>query len=363
MSLYDYRVSDTTVLLVGDLAWPLVVLVVAVLLLASQRAPIGGLISRIRSLKYPGGEAQLGNVVPDEAADVFVRLVETLPRDLGDRLPRAVAGIPASDRQFGELLQNREPPGESGFLPTEEVANLVMLRTKVTNLLAELAFPPPPGGLGAVPMTIDVLLNRGVIDTETARALRDAVNVADQAAGGATVPRKVAAAVENAGPAILEQLALLGKIAAPRFEEHVLDTLHENLPDGWSVETDAALDGPGAEAADGSVPVARRHVRARVDALVHAGESETVVEVRARLRPGLNAQIAALREWLGALPPGVPVLLVVPGDGLTVGELRRLRGSREGPLELLQWDRDAESLIPVLRSMAESPPAVALGAG
>ena len=84
--------NDATVLVVGDLAWPVTVLLVAVLLLASQRGPIGELIGRIKSLKYPGGEAQLGNTVPDDAADAIVTLVKTLPRDLGDRLARIEPG-------------------------------------------------------------------------------------------------------------------------------------------------------------------------------------------------------------------------------------------------------------------------------
>src|SRR6202012_5418224 len=53
---YAYLVTDSVVLFASDLAWPGVVAVIAVVLLTTQRGPIGRLIERINSVKYPGGE-------------------------------------------------------------------------------------------------------------------------------------------------------------------------------------------------------------------------------------------------------------------------------------------------------------------
>jgi hypothetical protein len=75
------------------------------------------------------------------------------------------------------------------------------------------------------------------------------------------------------------------------------------------------------------------------------------VEIRAHLQPGSNRRINAVKEWLETLPQDLPVLLIVPGEGLTSRELRRVRGDRKAAIELLVWDRDANSLIAALRSI------------
>jgi hypothetical protein len=224
----------------------------------------------------------------------------------------------------------------------------VMLRTKVAILLSELAVPPPPGGLGSVSRTIQVLLGRGVLDDKTARALNEAVEIADQAASGARVPLRVGVAVQNSGTAILEQLAFLRTIAAARFEDYVLTTLQDQLPGGWSADIDRSIasDAP-PELQEG--PAADRGFRhVRVDALVTAGGSDAVIEVRARLQPGAPGQIEAVRTWVEALPTRLPIVLVMLGDSLTRRELQHITGSHEGPLEILQWDTDSGLLISVL---------------
>jgi hypothetical protein len=343
-------VNDSAVLLAANLAWPAVVLVVATLLLATQRKPVGRLIDRIKTLKYPGGEAQLGGAVSETGADTIQTLADTLSRDLSERSEREEPAEPEADTEAGEAMRNREPLAEFDPLPVEEVTGLVMLRTKAANLLSELAVPPPPGGFGPVSATIDVLLGRGVLRMDQARALRDAMDIADQAARGAMVHRRVAVAVENSGPAILEQLALLRTVAAARFEDHVLDTLQDSVPPGWVVDIDRAIVTGDQQQGDGlGTTVARRH--ARVDALVTAGDSSAVVEVRARLQPGVAFQIKAVREWMRALPPDLPVLLIMLGDGLAPRELQQISEGHEAFVEVLQWDRNAGSLVTMLSDL------------
>jgi hypothetical protein len=319
--------NDSAVLMAADIAWPAVVLVVATVVLATQRKPLGRLIDRIKTLKYPGGEAELGGAVPEEGAETIQALVDTLSRNLSERTEQAAGG--GAD----ESIQNREPLNDFEPLSIELVTNLVMLRTNMANLLSELAFPPPPGGFGPVSATIDTLLGRGVLDDEQASAMRGVVDIADQAARGAMVPRRVTVAAENSGPAILEQLALLRTVAAARFEDHVLDTLQDRIPADWSVDIDWPIAGER---------------RVRVDALVTAGDRSAVVEVRARLQPGAVGQIKAVREWIRALPPDMPVLLVMLGDVLTPRELGQISVDHEGVVELLPWDTSAGSLIKVL---------------
>jgi hypothetical protein len=352
---YDEPVNDSTVLLAANLAWPVVVLVIAALLLASQRKPVGRLIDRVKSLKYPGGEAQLGVAVPEAGADTILALVDVLSRDLSERTERDEPAVATAGVAAGEAIQNREPLAGFEPLPVEEVTNLVMLRTKVANLLSELAVPPPPGGFGPISATIDILSGRGVLDVEQAQALRDAVDIADQAARGAMVPRRVAVAVENSGPAILEQLALLRTVAAARFEDYVLDALQQRLPADWSVDIDRTIvsdEQLDAVALSGR-NVAGRH--ARVDALVTAGDQSAVVEVRARLQPGAAGQIEAVRTWMMALPADLPVLLVMLGDALSPRELRQISNGHQRPVELLSWDKYSASLIMVLRDLLTGP--------
>jgi hypothetical protein len=353
-------VNDSAVLLAGDLAWPIVVLFVATVLLASQRAPLGRLIDRIKTLTYPGGGAEL-SAVSEGGADKIQSVVDTLSRDpLSERAERAVPREQTVGTEALELIQNREPLADFEPLEVEEVTSLVMLRTKAATLLAELAFPPPPGGFGPVSATIDVLVRRGVLDDSQAQALYDAMDIADQAARGATVPQRVAIAVKNSGPAILEQLALLRTVSAARFEDYVLSTLQKQVPASWSIDIDRAIvnDDPWDDTAFDGVPATIRH--ARVDALVTAGDRSVVVEVRARLQPGAYGQIDAVREWMKALPSSLPILLVMLGEGLTAHELRRISDGRKGSVDLLLWDRDASLLAMRLRDLLARNPNVSM---
>jgi hypothetical protein len=332
-------VSETVVLFVGDIAWPVTVLVIAVIVLLTQREPIGKLIDRIRKLKIPGGgEAELA----ETSAAVISSAVESLSRDVTvppERGKRAAVG------EVIEPAQNREPIGEVEPLPIEQVSDLVMLRAQAANFIEALAFPPPPGGFGAVSDTLEILRRRGVLDDKQANDLRQLIEIADQAARGAVVPRRVAEAVRNSGAAIVQQLDKLRAVAGPKFEEHVLLTLRQRLPSGWSLDIDRAIPrtapgGPGV-------------MHARVDALVTAGDRGVVVEARARLRPGADGQIEAVREWLAALLPELPVLIVMLGERLTDRELKWMCSGHEGPVQLLLWDRDSTELIMTLREMLE----------
>src|SRR5258708_13429969 len=136
------------------------------MLLASQRKPVGRLIDRIKSLKYPGGEAQLGVAVPEAGADAILALVDTLSGNLSERTERDESGMATAEGTADGAIQNREPLADFEPLPVEEVTNLVMLRTKVANLLSELAVPSPPGGFGPVSPTIETLVGRAILGLE-----------------------------------------------------------------------------------------------------------------------------------------------------------------------------------------------------
>ncbi|KAA2266485.1 hypothetical protein F0L68_01705 [Solihabitans fulvus] len=338
--------DSATMLLISSLAWPVIIFVLVMVLLISQRKAVGGLIDRLKSLSYPGGQAELSSSLPESSVQAISTLVDVLPANLRESLA-AVEGDRARTGQESTSgpAQNREPMEEVSPVLIGDVVDLVVLRTKLENLLSELADPPPPDGLTTIARTTEVLLNRGVVDSASAKALRDTVDIADQAAAGAAVPHRLAVAVANSGPAILEQLSLLRSIAAARFEEHVLEVLQQELPRGWSVETDAEFDSP-EDTSDDPKAVAR------VDALVKHGAKRVVVEVRARVHTGSRRQLDMLRDWLAALPPHLPVLLVLLGSGLAHHELRKLRSDRAHPIDVLLWDTQADALIPKVQVLS-----------
>jgi hypothetical protein len=340
-------VNDSAVLLAGDLAWPTAVIIISITLMASQRRPIGRLIDRIKSLKYPGGEAELG--VPEAGADDLQTLVRRLSRKVIEASEGEELAGSGTDADAEGVMQNREPLANVEPLPIEKVTNLVTLATNATYLLSELAYPPPPDGFGSHAATIDILIGRGVLDFPTAQALLRLQDIADQAARGAMVPRRVATAVENSGPAILNQLALLRTAAAARFEDHVLDTLQEKAPLEWSIDIDRAITNDNqSDEKDSGAPSSARPRHARVDALASDGDKNAVVEVRARLQPTESGQIEAVRQWMKALPSDLPILLIMLGKRLSTRQLQEICEGHTGPVELLEWDRDADSLIKVL---------------
>jgi len=333
-------VNESAVLLAGDLAWPVTVLVIAILLLVTQREALGRLIDRIKSLKYPGGEAEL-EMVAEAGVAVISTAVESLSRDVTVALE---PGKRPADGEQIEPIQNREPIGDVEPLPVDEVSSLVVLRANAAIVLEELAYPPPPGGFGSVSATLDILRRRGVLDNEQATSIGKLIKIADEASRGAIVPRRVGQAVQNSGTTIVRQLDKLRAVAAAKFEDHVLDTLRQRRPAGWTLDIDRAVprDETSAES-----------VHARVDALVTAGDRNVVVEVRARLRPGADGQIEAVKDWLAALPPQQPVLLVMLGERLSDRELRWMCAGHEGPVEPLLWDRDSGELISALRELLD----------
>lgn len=346
--------SETVVLLVGDIAWPATVLIIAVIVLLTQRGPIGGLIDRIRKLKIPGGgEAELG-VVAEASVAVISSTVESLSRDvtvLPEPDKRAAAG------EVVEPIQNREPIGEVEPLPIEQVSDLVMLRAQAESIIEALAFPPPPGGFGTKSDTLEILRHRGVLDDEQTNDLRRLTEIANEASRGAIVPIRVAEAVRNSGPTILKQLDKLRAAAGWKFEDHVLSILRQRLPSGWVMDIDRAIprftDGDPATLPGGVLPADLAAMHSRVDAFVTAGARGAVVEIRARLRPGADGQIGEVREWLAQLPPELPVLIVMLGERLSDRELSWICSGHEGPVELLLWDRDSAELIMTLREMLE----------
>lgn len=333
--------NESVVLLVGDLAWPVTVLVISVIVLITQREAVSGLIGRISKIPTP-----LGEVIAEKGVAVISSAVESLSRDV--TVPPEPDKRPPDNGAI-EPVQNREPIGELEPLPIDEVTSLVLLGIQAASLVEELAFPPPPGGFGPPSATLSVLRRRGVLDGDQASALENLFQVSNEASRGAVVTRDVAQAVRNSGQAILIQLDKLRRTAGPKFENHVLDTLRRKLPGGWTLDIDRPIPRVGAGDPDG--PAESRH--ASVDALVTARDRSAVVEIRARLQPGANVQVETVREWLAALPPELPVLLVMLGERLTDRELRWICSGHEGPVEFLLWDRDADELIMTLRELLD----------
>ena len=337
--------SDSVVLFASDLAWPAVVVVIALVLLTTQRRPIGRLIERINSVKYPGGE--LGAALPETGPETIKDLLNSLSRDMSEP-----AGQPELIPAGGDiLLQNREPLGPVEPLPIEEVSNLVDLSANVMNMLSELAYPPPPGGAGSVTENIRTLILRGVLDNDQGQKLTAVVDLADRAALGAEISPRLATSVKNAGLPILDQFNKLRIVAARRFEDHVLSVLRRNMPGDWYVDIDRTITTSGE--GNGTGLSVGEH-RVKVDALVTAGDRQAVVEVRARLQPGAADYIEEVRELVAALPEDLPVLLVMLGERLAAHELQQIRGGRGAAVELLEWDRYPNALIPMLRDILRS---------
>jgi hypothetical protein len=342
-------VNDSVVLFASDLAWPAVVAVIALVLLTTQRRPIGRLIERINSVKYPGGE--LGTALPESGPETIKDLLNSLSRDMSEPTGQPEP-IPARAPAGGNaLLQNREPLGPIEPLPIEEVSNLVDLSANVMNMLSELAYPPPPGGPGSVTENIGTLILRGVLDNDQGQKLMAVVDLADRAALGAEISPRLATSVKNAGLPILDQFNKLRIVAARRFEDHVLSVLRRNMPGDWYVDIDRTI--MTSDGGNGTgMPVGEHRVK--VDALVTAGDRQAVVEVRARLQPGATDYIEEVRELVAALPEDLPVLLVMLGERLAAHELQQIRGSRGAAVELLEWDRYPNALIPMLRDILRS---------
>lgn len=337
-------------LLLSDLAWPVIILILGILLLTTQRESVGHLIDRMKSIKVAGNEVSLSESHAATVAEAAV----SLAGNVGDSLNLGNQENVAPDGS-GNIAHanNREPVEAVVPLRKIELANIVELRTKLENFISTLTSPPPSAQFTTIDRKIDVLLNRGVITSHSAAYLKEIVDIADQAAAGAAVPSRLTRAVTNSGPAILEQLALLGRTAAARCEQHVLDVLQEEIPAEWSVETDVAFDAIGAT---GAPLESSAKDPEGVDALVTHKTKQVIVEVRPRLRSGSRQQIAKLTNWLAALPEHVPVLLVLLGSGLRDHELRQLRADRKHPIDVLLWDIQSESLIPQVRKLLEESP-------
>lgn len=328
--------NDATALVISNLAWPVAIVIIAIAVLATQRQAISETIARIKSLKYPGGAAEISEAVPEQGAVVISSLVDSLYRGLSERLIEL--DVPRQRPGEDAVIENRELLGDFDTPPPKEVGSLVMLRGRMADVLPQLAVPPPAGGYGTIGATIGVLRNRGVIDGTVARKLLEVVDIADQAAAGSAVPPNVATAVHNSGSAIIDQLAEFRKAAPVLFEAHVLEVLARDRPAGWKVTQNAQV------AQHGGVGV-------RADAQIGDGGRHVIMEVRARLQPESHVQFEDVQAWLAALPEAVPVMIVMLGDGLTGRQQRRLREVHSGPVELLLWDRDADFLIPALQGM------------
>lgn len=344
------------VLLATNLAWPIAVLIITTLLLITQREPIGKLISRIMKVSYPGGTAELGTAIPEYAAETFASLADKLARDPAELTSRDGASVEQDSTGATGPAPNREPLGEFHPPPSDEVDDLVSLGLRARNLLSELSQPPPLDGVESVYAVIDVLRNRAVLDLEQAQAFREMFGLVDRAAGGAEIPPKVANAAANTGRAILDQLAIRVPAAPKRFEDHVLEVLQVQLPVRWQIQIDAAVRRPQAVRQTGTAEArSLADLHERVDALVTAHDRQAVVEVRARLEPSSSGQVGAVERLLKGLPPDLPVLLVVLGEGLSGRQLREFRHLRSGPVELLQWDRDSGEFVSTLRDLLQDP--------
>jgi hypothetical protein len=326
-------VNDSAVLLASSLVWPTVALLVSVLLLLTQRKAISALIGRIQKANFPGGTLEL----TDSDTAKIIDLANALPQD--SRLPPAPSdenrALPNTDEVTPE--QNREALDEPTPLPTAEVDDLVMLRTRIANLLSEVAFPPPPEGGGPISYIIEVLRHRGVLSDETTKALRDTVEIADKASTGVAVPHRLTIAAQNNGPTILQQISQLRATAPAKCEDHILAVLEREMPRSWTVEWDAKVEA------------------ARVDALVRRDDVRVVVEVRTKVHPGADGQVDSLRRWLSAVPKQLPVVLVLLGNGLNDRLMRQVRGDHLGEVKVLLWDNESSSLIDEIDEVLEQP--------
>lgn len=330
-------VNDELVLLISNVVWPATVLVLSVIVLFTQRKPIGEFITRITSLKYPGGE--VGRMLSEQDAEHLPQAVSALSREV--RSDGVFGRRPAEPVEAGPA-HNREPLGEPAALAIDDVINLVVLRTKLEHALSELAVPPPPGRFLDSAQMIKVLQHRGILGS-AGGPLQEIVRIAEEAAGGAAIPQRLAMAVTNSGAALLDQLILLRRSAAARFENHVLSQLRQQLPAGWSVTFDAAFDADGKETTSA--------VAARVDALVTKQQKRAIVEVRARVTRSAGDELAALRDWLNALPADVPVMLIMLGEALGDHELPPQH--RRHRIAVLSWDEQPDQLITTLGELLE----------
>ena len=101
------------VLFAADLAWPAVVVVIAVVLLTTQRRAIGRLIERVNSVKYPGGE--VGAALPETGPESIKDLLNSLSRDMSEpavlpELVPAEAAVRISPRPASAVARVRLHP-------------------------------------------------------------------------------------------------------------------------------------------------------------------------------------------------------------------------------------------------------------
>jgi hypothetical protein len=250
---------------------------------------------------------------------------------------------------------NREPLEEPLSLPEGyDIGDLVALRNQAVGLLRQLLGSARSGRSMSPHEMVRVLVRRGVLDGPAASALDELFEIADEIDTGVVLPGRATYTVKRSGAAALEQLSLLGRTAAARFEEHVLAVLRSEAPANWVVRNNVKVGSGGLDSR--GINVSDDLAKARVDAVVVSRENGTdvAVEVRGRLNKSDYAQLRALELWIEALPEHVPILLVVPNGRSGSQRLRKVLDHSVRRVNVLSWDDEADQLIPAIQKLQQT---------
>ncbi len=261
-----------------------------------------------------------------------------------DLRPPPGAEIPAT--------HNREPLGDPLPLPGDSAPDdLVELCDQAAILLRQLVGTVGPERVATPAEMVRVLVRRGVLDNFAATALDKLFELSDGLKAGEALPEPVASTVRKSGSAVLRELSSLGGTAAARFEEHVLDTLHNELPKNWKMLDDVELNlGRGPESGADRKNSDESLDSPRVDAVVTHNDVSVAVEVRTSLG---DEQLAWLESLLGALPENIPLLLVIPNGRSRNRRLRRVIESSAHRVKVLSWDDEADQFISTIQKLQQ----------
>jgi hypothetical protein len=321
-SLIERLSSPATVLLTKGL----LLLALAFLFgAAAQRVLLGRYAIKIAGVEIPP--------VPEQAAEDIGKAAQELAEEPARITLRRGLGEGAATQEAADAMpENREPEEDVTVETPDSASGLVQLRLELERVIRSLATPPPSGHRGATAAYLaSVLEARGVIPRELQKRLVAILQAGDQAAHGSAVPERVRRAAEQSGPYILQFLAQRRRIVAQQFEQHVLDTLEQEVPSA-TLQEDASL---------GS---------ARFDALVTEGHSRVAVEIRSRIEPTSASEFRRIQDLVARLDETIPLVLVVAGTGLTEPQLTELQDPRRGRIYLVRWDEDHQRFGQIVRA-------------
>lgn len=266
--------------------------------------------------------------------------------EIGDLLHRKIRGASAdraevamrAPRAVAAERHNREPLLDLPDPPMRPVVDLVAMCRDIDEILASLVLPLSSRNMTPTDM-MEVLVRRGLLERPMVDVLNRLFDNARRVAAGAVLSDEDTVGLRTHGPALLSDLGRLRREAPSIFEEHVLATLASAAARGWRVETDIQIP------ATDQKPML-------LDAVVGTDTASLFVEVRAQARnQGLPLQ--ALRQWLGRVPGGQTLLLVVLGDHYTAPDRDQLR--YDGTLQVFPWDAEADSFLSTVAALLGEP--------